>query len=210
MSEAISLRGVYAITDAALLPADVLYSRVEEALQAGLCLLQYRNKKDDWDARLKEAKALVELCQRYSTPLLINDDLDLCQAAGADGVHLGQGDSTLTLARETLGADAIIGITCHDKIALAEQAQRNGASYVAFGRFFASKTKPEAPPADISILQEASSKLNIPIVAIGGINAENGASLLQAGADALAVINYVFGHNDTNTRVQQLNSLFKP
>jgi thiamine-phosphate pyrophosphorylase len=206
--EASKLEGVYAITDAALLPQETLKNRVEAALQAGLCLLQYRNKKDLWSDRVAQAQELAALCQRYNTPLLINDDVDLCLEVGAAGVHIGQGDEGLISARSRLGDRAIIGVTCHDRVDLAIRAQEDGATYAAFGRFFPSRTKPEAPPASIETLLQASESLRVPIVAIGGINAENGAILLEAGANILAVINYVFAHADAGARVTQLKALF--
>jgi len=202
------LRGVYAITDEVLLPADLLLTRVEAALRAGLALLQYRSKQGSESQRLQQARALVDLCRQYDTPLLINDDVPLCLAVGAAGVHLGQRDQGLTEARRLLGPEAIIGITCHDQLALALQAQEAGASYVAFGRFFASQTKPTAPPADIAILPQACRELDIPVVAIGGITAENGAALIAAGADMLAVIHALFAFPDVESRARKLNSLF--
>jgi thiamine-phosphate pyrophosphorylase len=148
------------------------------------------------------------LCRRYGTPLLINDDVALCLAIGADGVHLGQNDSGLRQARERLGPSAIIGMTCHSDLALAHKAEENGASYVAFGRFFPSVTKPHAVPADIGILPVARAALKVPIVAIGGINAENGGALITAGADMLAVIHDLFAFPDVEIRARALNSLF--
>ncbi len=208
MSSRYPLRGVYAITDENLLPGDLLLTRVECALRAGLALLQYRNKQGSEAQRLRQARALVELCRQYDTPLLINDDVPLCLAAGAAGVHLGQRDRALAEARRLLGPEAIIGITCHDQLALAREAQAEGASYVAFGRFFASQTKPSATPADISILPQARRELDIPVVAIGGITAENGAALIAAGADMLAVIHALFAFPDVESRARKLNSLF--
>lgn len=202
------LRGVYAITDDALLPGDLLLTRVEAALRAGLALVQYRNKQGSESERVQQARALVDLCRRYDTPLLINDDVPLCLAVGAAGVHLGQRDQGLEEARRRLGPEAIIGITCHDQIALARQAQAGGASYVAFGRFFASQTKPGATPADVAILPQARHELAIPVVAIGGITAENGAALIAAGADMLAVIHALFAFPDVESRTLKLNSLF--
>lgn len=202
------LRGVYAITDEALLPPDLLLTRVEAALSAGLALVQYRNKQGSESERVQQARALVDLCRRYDTPLLINDDVPLCLAVGAAGVHLGQRDQGLEEARRRLGPEAIIGITCHDQIALARQAQAGGASYVAFGRFFASQTKPGATPADVAILPQARRELDIPVVAIGGITAENGAALIAAGADMLAVIHALFAFPDVESRTLKLNSLF--
>ncbi len=202
------LRGIYGITDDALLPGDLLLTRVEAALRTGLALLQYRSKQGSEQERLQQARALVDLCRHYDTPLVINDDVPLCLAAGAAGVHLGQRDQALAEARQRLGPEAIIGITCHDQLALARQAQAAGASYAAFGRFFASQTKPTAPPADIAILPQARRALDIPVVAIGGITAENGAALIAAGADLLAVIHALFAFPDVESRARELNSLF--
>lgn len=208
MNATIPLRGLYAITDEHLLPEELLLERVEAALATGLALLQYRNKLSTTAQRQTQAEALLALCRRYNTPLLINDDVALCLAVGADGVHLGQGDSGLQLARQQLGPRAIIGITCHSDLTLASRAEEDGASYVAFGRFFPSATKPHALPAEIGILHRARAALRIPIVAIGGINAENGATLLTAGADMLAVIHDLFAFPDVESRARELNSLF--
>ena len=201
-------RGIYAITAPELLPGNLLYERVEAALATGLSLLQYRNKRASREQQLAEVQQLLPLCRRYDTPLLINDDPKLCLQAGADGVHLGKSDATLTQARTLLGRDAIIGVTCHNDLERALQAQADGASYVAFGRFYPSQTKPLAPPADTAILSRAKARLHLPIVAIGGINADNGSPLVSAGADMLAAIHYLFAHPDVSERVRQLNACF--
>ncbi|MDO9317759.1 MAG: thiamine phosphate synthase [Gammaproteobacteria bacterium] len=203
-------RGVYAITDETLLTGDLLCERVQAALEAGLSVLQYRNKHSPQAERVAQCQALKTLCGQFQTPFLINDDVNLCLEVGADGVHLGQGDARLRSARQRLGDSAIIGITCHNNLILARDAQAQGASYVAFGRFFPSNTKPLAPPATLDDLRQARAALRLPIVAIGGINAENGATLIDAGADMLAVIHYLFATPDVCTRTRQLNSLFQP
>lgn len=203
------LRGVYAITDENLLAGPALFSAVEEALGAGLALLQYRNKNADWQSKCAEARQLLQLCGHYNTPLLINDDVELCLEVGAAGVHLGQADTKLVEARQRLGEQAIIGITCHSDLSLALRAQANGADYVAFGRFFPSHTKPNAPPASIQVIKQAKAQLNIPIVAIGGINAENGQALVTAGADMLAVIHTLFASPDVEAEAKALNALFR-
>lgn len=203
------MQGVYAITDELLMPENnLLQTKVQAALEGGIRLLQYRNKLASPAVKLQQAQMLKSLCSTYQVPLLINDDLSLCQEVAAAGVHLGQNDGDVNQARRQLGPDAIIGVTCHDSIASALQAQEAGASYVAFGRFFASRTKPNALPARPEILHLAQQKLRIPIVAIGGINAENGASLLAAGADMLAVIHYLFSSPDVMARTKELNMLF--
>lgn len=202
------LRGVYAITDENLLAGPALLSAAEEALGTGLALLQYRNKAADWHSKCVEAAQLLHLCRQFGTPLLINDDVALCIEIGADGVHLGQADTRLIEARQRLGESAIIGITCHSDMALARRAETAGANYVAFGRFFPSRTKPHAPRASIDVLQRAKAELTIPIVAIGGINTENGQALVTAGADMLAVIHTLFSSSDVEAEAKALNALF--
>lgn len=141
------LHGLYAITDATLLPDDAhLHRAVAAAIRGGARIIQYRDKSNHTEKRLRQARMLVDLCRTAEVPLLINDDLPLAVASGARGVHLGQSDTALSAAREQLGADAIIGITCHDQLALAQAAEAGGADYVAFGAFFPSRTKPGAPP----------------------------------------------------------------
>jgi thiamine-phosphate pyrophosphorylase len=202
------LAGIYALTDETLLPEKDMCTAVELALQGGIRVLQYRNKRGDERLRQRQASALLELCQAYSVPLLINDDPRLCLKTGAQGVHLGQTDCRLSEARQLLGDEAVIGITCHQSLDLALEAERNGASYVAFGRFYPSSTKPGAPAADPAILGAAKQALAIPVVAIGGINAENGASLITAGADMLAVAGGLFGNTDIAANSRNLVSLF--
>jgi len=203
------MHGIYAITDPVLLAGDKLDRYVEEALQGGINMLQYRNKSADHKLRVQEAKRLQTLCSQYRVPLLINDDIQLCLEVGAAGVHLGQKDSTLREARHLLGDAAIIGITCYSDINAALQAEAEGASYVAFGRFFPSRTKPDAARAAPQVLNAAKAQLQIPLVAIGGVNAENGALLIAAGADMLAVIDYLFSTPAVASRARALSKLFK-
>jgi thiamine-phosphate pyrophosphorylase len=203
------LRGLYAITDSQLLAGKFL-PYVEAALEGGVTLLQYRDKSQDESRRLREAEALAELCARYNTQLIINDDAELAARLGV-GVHLGQTDGPLTPARALLGRNAIIGSTCHAQIDLAEQAAREGASYVAFGRFFNSVTKPGAPAADIALLEQAYDRIHLPICVIGGITLDNAAPLVAHGASLLAVIHGLFGADSTQEvtrRARAFNALF--
>lgn len=200
--------GIYAITDDELLPEQQLFSAVADALGAGITLLQYRSKSDLVDYKFACATKLLDLCNQHGVPLIINDDVDLCQAVGAAGVHLGHLDEGIASARHDLGPTAIIGITCHASVDEALAAENSGADYVAFGRFFSSATKPEAPKANLEILTLARGLLSIPIVAIGGINAENGASAIKAGADMLAVINDIFGSDNVAQRTEELVKLW--
>ncbi|WP_409278611.1 thiamine phosphate synthase [Pseudomonas defluvii] len=204
------LRGLYAITDSQLLAGRFL-SHVEAALDGGVTLLQYRDKSDDAAQRLREAEALAKLCERYTTQLIINDDVELAARLGV-GVHLGQTDGPLTPARALLGQQAIIGSTCHAQLELAEQAAREGASYVAFGRFFNSVTKPGAPAASVELLEQARRRVNLPIAVIGGITLDNAAPLVAHGADLLAVIHGLFGADsaqEVTRRARAFNALFE-
>jgi thiamine-phosphate pyrophosphorylase len=204
------LRGLYAITDSQLLAGRFL-SHVEAALDGGVTLLQYRDKSDDAAQRLREAEALAKLCERYTTQLIINDDVELAARLGV-GVHLGQTDGPLTPARALLGQQAIIGSTCHAQLELAEQAAREGASYVAFGRFFNSVTKPGAPAASVELLEQARRRVNLPIAVIGGITLDNAAPLVAHGADLLAVIHGLFGAEsaqEVTRRARAFNALFE-
>ncbi|MEN5301814.1 thiamine phosphate synthase [Pseudomonas sp. TWI628] len=203
------LRGLYAITDSQLLAGRFL-SHVEAALEGGVCLLQYRDKGDDAARRLREAEALMKLCERYGTQLIINDDAELAARLGV-GVHLGQTDGPLTPARALLGRQAIIGSTCHASLELAAQAASEGASYVAFGRFFNSVTKPGAPAANVELLEQARAQVKLPIAVIGGITLDNAAPLIAHGADLLAVIHGLFGADsaqEVTRRARAFNALF--
>lgn len=201
-------RGLYVITDARLLSGPDLVPAVVAAIGGGATLVQYRDKSADTDRRHREATELVSACHALGVPLLINDDVELARSAGAQGVHLGQRDASIAAARTALGPEAIIGVTCHADLALALRAQADGADYVAFGRFFASHTKPEAPPAPLALLPAARARLRIPIAAIGGITPENGGALVAAGADLLAVIHGVFGPADIRAAARRYTELF--
>lgn len=203
------LRGLYAITDSQLLAGRFL-SHVEAALEGGVCLLQYRDKGDDAARRLRDAEALMQLCERYGTQLIINDDAELAARLGV-GVHLGQTDGPLTPARALLGRNAIIGSTCHASLDLAAQAASEGASYVAFGRFFNSLTKPGAPAASLELIEQARAQVKLPIAVIGGITLDNAAPLVAHGADLLAVIHGLFGADsaqEVTRRARAFNALF--
>ncbi|SDR85786.1 thiamine-phosphate diphosphorylase [Halopseudomonas xinjiangensis] len=188
------LRGLYAITDSELLGADRLLSWVDAALAGGARLVQYRDKTADVERRREEACQLLRLCDYYGARLIINDDLPLAAELNV-GLHLGRDDGSLREARQALGDQAIIGATCHASLDFAEQAVEEGASYVAFGRFFQSVTKPGAPAATPVLLEQGRRAFAVPIVAIGGITLHNAPQLRIAGADMLAVVHGLFGAN---------------
>jgi len=201
------LQGLYAITDTSLCKNNLL-QQVEAALIGGAKILQYRDKSVDNSRRTTEARALLRLCQQYKIPLIINDDVQLAAAVEADGVHLGRDDSAIQNARTQLGSEAIIGVSCYNDLSAALAAESAGADYVAFGRFFSSSTKPDAAPANIELLRQASAQISLPLVAIGGITPENGGQLIEAGADMLAVIQGIFGQPNIRSATQQFQQLF--
>jgi len=182
--------GLYAITQTENKSAETIIAEVAAALRGGAVMVQYRDK-NPVDAPLV-ARELIKICHQYNVPLIINDDVELAAMVGADGVHLGKEDGVIGQARKQLGVEAIIGVSCYDSIERAAAAQAQGATYVAFGRFFPSLSKPLAAPARIETLKKAKLALAIPVVAIGGILPGNGGQLLAAGADLLAVIGGLF------------------
>ncbi len=201
-------RGLFAIADSGLLGRDRLQTAVEEAISGGAGVIQYREKGNDEPRRRKEAGTLLGICRRHQVPLIINDDVELAADIGADGVHLGRDDADLHRARDRLGQGAIIGISCYNEPDRAMAAQEAGADYVAFGRFFPSRTKPQAVRASVEMLRGIRPRLKVPVVAIGGITPENGACLLNAGADLLAVIHGVFGNPDPRAAAERFARLF--
>ncbi len=202
------LSGLYAITDATQTDQAQLISDVGQALLGGARIIQFRDKSNKQQQRLQTANRLRELTQQHEALLIINDDAQLAKDSHADGVHLGRDDQSITNARAQLGATAIIGVSCYNDFSQAKQAAENGANYVAFGRFFPSRTKPQATPASTAILQKAKLEIAIPIVAIGGITVDNGGQLINTGADMLAVVDGLFGQTDIQTTALCYQSLF--
>jgi thiamine-phosphate pyrophosphorylase len=204
------LRGLYLITDDRRSGPDALLAAVAAALRGGARVVQYRDKGTDTARRLAEAQALAGLCRAHQVPLLINDDVELAISVGADGVHLGRDDADLPSARVRLPAGSLIGVSCYNRLELARDAAARGADYIAFGSFFPSPTKPQAVRADPGLLRRARRELRLPTVAIGGISPENGAALVRAGADMLAVISAVFAAPDVTAAAQAFARCFDP
>lgn len=201
------INGLYAITPDTL-NTELLCEKVAAALQGGASMLQYRNKAADAGLRLRQATALLVLCRSFHVPLIINDHLDLCAQIDADGLHLGATDCGLGAAKRLLGEHKILGASCYNRLDLAVQAQESGASYVAFGACFNSGTKPDAVNAPLSLFTEAKQKINIPLVAIGGITLENAPHVIHAGASTIAVLDALFGADDITSTSQQFTHLF--
>ncbi|MCK5872515.1 MAG: thiamine phosphate synthase [Methylococcales bacterium] len=197
--------GLYAITDPQNKSAQQILIEVEAAIKGGAVMIQYRDK-NPLD-KISLSRQLLQCCQRYQVPFIINDDIELAKTIQADGVHLGKEDGDIEYARAQLGDDAIIGVSCYNDLNYALSAEKKGVDYVAFGRFFPSSSKPLAAPADLKTLTNARQKITVPIVAIGGILPENGQSLLKAGADLLAVIGGVF-QNDIEQSAHKYQALF--
>ena len=202
------ISGIYAITPD-LTDTTNLVMLTQQVLTGGVQLVQYRNKTADNILKLEQATLLSYLCQKFNTPLIINDDLDLAIKVDADGVHLGMHDITVTEARRRLGPGKIIGASCYNQLRYAIEAENQGADYAAFGAFFVSITKPGAVSASISLLCKAKQYLQIPIVAIGGIDSENIAELIYKGADAVAVSRSLFNSTNTQFEAKRLSCIFK-
>jgi thiamine-phosphate pyrophosphorylase len=198
--------GLYVITDG---PRPDLLAVTRLALEGGAQVVQYRDKTSDPVRRHEEALALKVLCAQFGVPMIVNDEVALARAVGADGVHLGEDDGDIAAARAALGAQAIIGVSCYDSIDRARTMAAAGADYVAFGAFFPSPTKPDAGRAPPELLRQ-SAALGVPRVAIGGITPDNGGDLIDAGADYLAVISAVFGANDVRAAARRFADLFPP
>ncbi len=198
------LRGLYAITpDTA--DTGLLVRKVEQALGAGVSLLQYRNKIMSKDKRLLQAKELAPIARGYGVPFIVNDDLDIALAVGANGLHLGRDDGALAAARAQLPS-RLLGASCYNDPDLARAAVRAGADYIAFGSVFPSPTKPGAVVAPLSLFQ---GDLGVPLCAIGGITLANAPGLIAAGAGLLAVISDLFDAPDIAQRAGEYRKLFQ-
>lgn len=203
-----NLRGIYLLTQPPWASLEVCLARIGQAIQGGVRMVQYRHKEAAPAQRYEEAEAILAYCRQRGIPLLINDDVDLARAIQADGVHLGVEDSSPTLARNLLGEGAMIGVSCYNQLDNAKKAIACGADYVAFGAFFPSTTKPDAVRASPVLLQQAKQMFSVPVVAIGGITPENGADLVVAGADFLAVASGIFQANHVMQAALAYRSLY--
>lgn len=204
------LRGLYAVTSAELCRQPPrLAAAVAAALTGGASLIQYRDKENPAATRESVARELLVLCRARGARLIINDDVTLAARIGADGVHLGAADAPLAEARRRLAGSALIGVSCANRLERALTAQRAGADYVAFGRFFPSRTKPEAPQAELSLLREARGVLHIPICAIGGITPAEAPAVIEAGADVVAAVDGVFSAIDVTAAARAYARLFR-
>ncbi len=202
------LQGLYAITDEQLMPENIFSQKAEQALAGGTRIIQYRDKSNNLQKRFQQASLLCKLGEKYQAICLINDDVELAKAVNAQGVHLGRDDISLTQARQTLGENAIIGISCYNDLNLAIAAEKATASYVAFGAIFPSPTKPNAIVAGLNIILKAKQQLAIPICSIGGITDDNIHQVIQNGSDMVAVISSLFSSQNIPHSAKKLSNHF--
>jgi len=202
------VRGYYFITDSKLSRAGNM-SDVKNAVRAGVRIVQYRNKEADTKEMLKEALRLKSICSNKGVIFLINDRVDIALAVDADGVHLGTDDMSYMAARKLLGKKKIIGLTAHN-IKEARTAQKSGADYIGASPVFLTDTKPDAGvPAGIELIKQIRGRVNMPIVAIGGINLDNAKEVIEAGSDALCAISAVVTKPDVKMEIERFQRLFK-
>lgn len=196
-----------------------LVDMVASAMRGGARIIQYRNKQAAKDLSFEQAHKLRQLTRAFGSILIVNDDPGLALEIGADGVHLGKEDFADQTERVRIGSiqqqagaagntTFMIGVSCYNDLTRAERATVAGASYIAFGSVFRSRTKPGAVQANTAILREAKRKFSVPVVAIGGITAENAPELIAAGVDAIAVVSSLFGAEDIHSQATTFNALF--
>lgn len=194
---------IYLVTDEACLHGRPLLECVEEALAAGVTLVQYRAKAADGGVLYAEACKLKELCDKYNVPLIINDRLDIALAVGAAGVHLGQDDLPCAVARRLLGEDFIIGVSAHNP-AEAVQAVSEGADYLGCGAVFGTATKHDVAKLGLENLRAIRKAVAVPMVGIGGITADNYAEVLATGANGAAIVSGILAQEDIGAAVKKL------
>ena len=207
MRDSFIIKGLYAITPD-MTDLNTLIQKTQSAIEGGAFMVQYRSKIHDRDVKMQQCAAILRLCREYDVPCIVNDDVEMCHILEADGVHLGENDDNIAEVRRILGEDAIIGSSCYDQLDRAKQAQKEGATYVAFGAMFPTPTKPNAPRATLELLREAKSEIEIPIVAIGGITVNNAHDVIEAGADAIAVITSLYESNSIKETAETFLKMF--
>ena len=207
MRDSFIIKGLYAITPD-MADLNSLLQKTQLAIEGGAFMVQYRSKIQDRDVKMQQCAAILRLCREYKIPCIVNDDVDMCRVLEADGVHLGENDHNIAEVRSILGEYAIIGSSCYDQLNRANEAQKEGASYVAFGAMYPTSTKPNAPRASLALLREAKSQIQIPIVAIGGITMNNAHDVIETGIDAIAVINSLYESNSIKETAETFSHMF--
>ena len=197
---------LYAVTDRAWTGKQTLYQQVEAALKGGMTCVQLREKELDQAAFLQEAKELCALCRRYGVPFIVNDNVDVAQACGADGVHVGQEDMKAGEVRRRVGEDMILGVSVHT-VEEARRAVRDGADYLGLGAVFPTSTKTDADQMSNETLRDICGAVEIPVVAIGGLNRDNILRLSGSGVDGVALVSAIFGAEDIEAACRELCAL---
>lgn len=197
---------LYAVTDRSWLGGQTLYQQVESALKGGATCIQLREKDLSHEEFLKEALEIRELCRRYQTPFIINDDVELALECGADGVHVGQHDTQAAEVRALIGRDMILGVSAQT-IKQAKLAEANGADYLGVGAVFDTSTKKDANPVSHETLREITASVSIPVCAIGGISKENIMQLSGTGIDGVALVSAIFASQDIQKECEALRAL---
>lgn len=200
---------LYAVTDSGMLKNGIsLTEAVEQAVKGGATIVQLREKNKSDSEIIKTAESLKAVCRKYNVPLIINDSVEIAYRSGADGVHLGLDDGDLIYARRILGERAIIGATAHN-LHEAQTAWAAGADYLGCGAVFGSATKKNIVPLSIDELRRICNKIDIPVAAIGGINAENIMKLKNTGIAGVAVVSAIFAQEDIRVAAALLNGIIE-
>ena len=197
---------LYAVTDRAWTGNKTLYEQIKEALENGVTCVQLREKNLDEASFIEEAKKISVLCRQYNIPFIVNDNVNVAIASNADGIHIGQEDMGLKDVREIVGENMIIGISAHT-VEEAKFAQENGADYIGIGAVFETSTKNDADVIPYEKVKSICDAVDIPKVAIGGINAENILKLKGSGVDGVAVVSAIFGAKDIGKATKELYTL---
>ena len=197
---------LYAVTDSAWLNGRSLAEVVREAIEGGATVVQYREKNKGYEDMLKEAREVCAVCREYGVPFIMNDSVEIAMAVDADGVHLGLDDGDLKAARELLGEGKIIGASTHN-VQEALSAQAQGADYLGCGAVFGSTTKTDISSITPEILAQVTSAVQIPVVAIGGINRDNISMLNGCSLAGAAVVSAIFAQKDIRAAAKEMRAL---
>ena len=204
----VPLRGLYAITDTHLIPRERFAETVEAAVRGGAMLVQLREKHAPREEIIQLGQAVLAVTRRYGALLIVNDHPSVAKDIGADGVHVGREDPSVSDTRALVGPEMIIGASCYGNVERAVAAEQEGADYVAFGTPYPSPTKTKRTDISLEIFQAAQRRVRVPVFAIGGITLANAQHVIDAGADGIAVVSGVFGAPDVEAAARALAQLF--
>ena len=201
-----NLSGLYAVTDEILTPEPTIQNFMKLILMYGVKIIQYRAKKKSDIEHYPDALIIRKMCEHYGATFIVDDRVELAKMVKAHGIHIGKDDASIEEVKKEF--DGIIGVSCYGDLERAKDMERRGADYVAFGAFYPSATKPDAPTVSKDILIEAKKELNIPVCAIGGITSDNTKELVDAGADMVAVISDLWGAKDIHHKINSYHGIF--